>query len=145
MDTVFPLGTLKKMPFYQADGKIYGPGVLDMKSGIVVTLSVLSSILSSGQPAPLPITALFTSDEKTGSHTSRALIESLARESFTVKVTGRAAHDGGSDGNFVAPFGIPVLDGMGAIGEGYHSERENIFAESLAERTKLFAALIQNW
>jgi hypothetical protein len=34
---------------------------------------------------------------------------------------------------------------MGAIGEGYHSERENIFAESLAERTKLFAALIQNW
>ena len=52
---------------------------------------------------------------------------------------------GGSDGNFVAPLGIPVLDGMGAVGEGYHSEREYIFAESLEERAKLLAALIQNW
>jgi glutamate carboxypeptidase len=52
---------------------------------------------------------------------------------------------GASDGNFVAPLGIPVLDGMGAVGEGYHSEREYIFAESLGERAKLLAALIQNW
>jgi glutamate carboxypeptidase len=44
----------------------------------------------------------------------------------------------GSDGNFVAPLGIPVLDGMGAVGEGYHSEREYIFAESLEERVRLF-------
>jgi glutamate carboxypeptidase len=42
-------------------------------------------------------------------------------------------------------LGIPVLDGMGAVGEGYHSEREYIFAESLEERSKLLAALIQNW
>jgi hypothetical protein len=37
------------------------------------------------------------------------------------------------------------LDGMGAVGEGYHSEREYIFAESLGERAKILAALIQNW
>ncbi|MGZ9226873.1 MAG: M20/M25/M40 family metallo-hydrolase [Anaerolineales bacterium] len=52
---------------------------------------------------------------------------------------------GASDANFVAPLGIPVLDGLGAVGEGYHSEREYIFADSLAERTKLVAALLQNW
>ena len=52
---------------------------------------------------------------------------------------------GGSDGNFVAPLGIPVLDGMGTYGEGFHSEREYIFAKSLEERKKLLNALIQNW
>lgn len=52
---------------------------------------------------------------------------------------------GASDANFVAPLGVPVLDGLGAVGEGYHSEREYIFADSLEERTKLVAALLQNW
>jgi glutamate carboxypeptidase len=52
---------------------------------------------------------------------------------------------GASDGNFVAPLGIPVLDGLGAVGEGYHSEREYIFADSLEERAKLIAALLKEW
>jgi glutamate carboxypeptidase len=52
---------------------------------------------------------------------------------------------GASDANFVAPLGIPVLDGLGAVGEGYHSEREYIFAESLNDRAKLVAALLKNW
>ena len=52
---------------------------------------------------------------------------------------------GASDANFVAPLGIPVLDGLGAIGEGYHSDREYIFADSLDERARLVAALLQNW
>jgi glutamate carboxypeptidase len=52
---------------------------------------------------------------------------------------------GGSDANLVAPLGIPVLDGLGAVGEGYHSEREFIFADSLRERTRLLAALLKNW
>jgi glutamate carboxypeptidase len=52
---------------------------------------------------------------------------------------------GGSDANFVAPLGIPVLDGLGAIGEGLHSEREYIFADSLEERKRLLTALIRNW
>ena len=52
---------------------------------------------------------------------------------------------GASDANFVAPLGIPVLDGLGAVGEGYHSDREYIFADSLDERAKLVAALLQNW
>jgi glutamate carboxypeptidase len=50
---------------------------------------------------------------------------------------------GASDGNFIAPLGIPVLDGLGAVGEGYHSEREYIFANSLDERAKLVAVLLR--
>ena len=38
-----------------------------------------------------------------------------------------------------------VLDGLGAVGEGYHSDREYIFAESLEERKRLVAALLKNW
>jgi glutamate carboxypeptidase len=52
---------------------------------------------------------------------------------------------GASDGNFVAPLGIPVLDGLGAVGEGYHSEREYILADSLESRTQLVAALLKHW
>ena len=52
---------------------------------------------------------------------------------------------GASDGNFVAPLGIPLLDGMGAVGEGYHSDREYIFAESMEQKAKLIAALIREW
>lgn len=52
---------------------------------------------------------------------------------------------GASDANLIAPLGLPVLDGLGAIGEGYHSEREYIFAGSLAQRIKLVSALMKNW
>ncbi len=52
---------------------------------------------------------------------------------------------GGSDANFVAPLGVPVLDGLGAQGNGAHSEREHIQLGSLAERTMLLAALLSGW
>ena len=52
---------------------------------------------------------------------------------------------GGSDANFVAPLGIPVLDGLGALGDGAHSEREHILISSLPERTALLAALLTEW
>lgn len=58
----------------------------------------------------------------------------------------KAGGTGGmSDANIVAPLGIPILDGLGAIGEGYHSEREYIFAGSLAQRVKLISTLLKNW
>jgi glutamate carboxypeptidase len=293
MDTVFPLGTLAKMPFREADGKIYGPGVLDMKAGIVISLAAIEELQKKGELTH-PVTLLCTSDEETGSLTSESLIKELASEStlvlvleaallsgslktwrkgageFWVKVKGRAAHAGSahtegrnaieemahqvlaiqkltkyerqttlnvgviqggtvsnvvpeeavaqvdvrvmqagewerveaemralrpmlddtsieitgglnrppmpfdetmqatfekakaiaetigielkaggsggvSDANFVAPLGIPVLDGLGAIGDGYHSEREFIFTDSLPERVKLLAALLREW
>lgn len=292
LDTVFPLGTLERMPYREADGKIFGPGTLDMKGGIVIALAAIEEAQRSGLNRP--VTLLCTSDEEIGSLTSREHIERLARGSalvlvlegglvdgslktwrkgvgeFRVTVRGRAAHAGGdhekgrnaieemahqviaiqkltdysrqttlnvgvvrggtvsnvvpeeaaiqvdvrvmqlgewerlekemkkltpvldgtsieisgrlnrppmpfdetmkatfekaksiaaqagieleaggtggaSDANFVAPLGIPVLDGLGAVGEGYHSEREYIFADSLEGRARLIAALLREW
>lgn len=293
MDTVFPLGSLERMPFHEKDGRVFGPGVLDMKGGIVISLSAISALQKAGE-LRRPVTMLVTSDEETGSATSEELISGLAREAalvlvlesglmdgslktwrkgvgeFFVKVKGRAAHaggaheegrnaieelayqvlaiqkmtdyakgttlsvgvikggtvsnvvpdeasievdfrvlnpaenervkaamqalrpvisgtslevsgglnrppmpfndvmkatfekasqiaagigqqikaggsGGGSDGNFVAPLGIPLLDGIGTYGEGLHSEREYVFTRSLPERAALVAALIKAW
>jgi len=52
---------------------------------------------------------------------------------------------GGSDANFVAPLGVPVLDGLGALGNGAHSEREHIIIASLPEKAALLAALLEAW
>jgi glutamate carboxypeptidase len=52
---------------------------------------------------------------------------------------------GGSDANFVAPLGLPVLDGLGPVGDGAHSEREFVRVDSLVERSALLAALMLNW
>ena len=52
---------------------------------------------------------------------------------------------GASDANFIAPLGIPVLDGLGAVGEGMHLSREYIFRESLFERAELLTALLRAW
>ena len=293
MDTVFPLGTLEKMPFHETDDKVFGPGVADMKGGIVVALTAIAAAFKNGSLAS-PVTALFTPDEEIKSETSRGLIEKLAADSlvvlvlepgmedgavktwrkgvgeFTVRVKGRAAHagsdhekgrnaieemaaqvlaiqkltdykkgttlnvgvikggiasnvvpdetsievdmrvmqpgeaeristamqalkpvldgtsilvtgglnrppmpyndmikatfekiktiaakenielkasgtGGASDANFVAAMGIPVLDGLGPAGGGYHSEREFIIKDSLPERTKLLAAILREW
>ena len=292
MDTVYPLGTLSKMPHREADGKIFGPGTLDMKAGIVISLAAIEEAQKLGLNRP--VTLLCTSDEEIGSETSRVWIESLAKESelvlvlepalldgslktwrkgvgeFWVKAEGRAAHaggehekgrnaiqemahqviaiqkltdysrqttlnvgvihggtvsnvvpqeaviqvdvrvmqlgewerletemkklkpvlegtsievsgglnrppmpfdarmkttfekaksiaarigmelkaggtGGGSDANFVAPLGIPVLDGLGAVGEGAHSEREYIFEKSMEQKARLISSLLLDW
>lgn len=294
MDTVFPLGTLETMPFYEKDDKIYGPGVQDMKAGLVIGLAAIAALIEADELPGRPITFLFTSDEEVGSQTSRALIEALAVQSdlalvlepsvpdgalktwrkgvgdFVLRVHGRAAHAGGahaegrnaleemahqvlaiqkmtdyergttlnvgmahggtapnvvpdfaeieidlrvsepseykrilaalnalrpvlegteleisgalnrppmpfdvkmkstfekaqrlaaqagvtifaggsggaSDGNFISPLSIPVLDGLGAVGDGLHSSREFIFRDSLAERSYLLTTLLRDW
>ena len=294
MDTVFDLGTLARRPFQAVADRLEGPGVQDMKSGIAMLLSVLRMLKQHNLWPERPLTALFTSDEETGSLVSRDLIEAEARRAGLVLclepalangalktsrkgtgdiellVKGVASHagvdhargrnaieelayhildaqklsdtmrgttvnvgvvsggtrpnvvpdeaqalidfriledqefarleewakhltphidgtrlsasitlnrppmprdatmirafqktqaigrslgldleegstGGGSDANFVAPLGVPVLDGLGAVGDGAHSEREYILTQSLAERSALLAALIVNW
>lgn len=294
MDTVYPLGTLERRPLYEQDGRLYGPGVLDMKASIAMLLAVIRVFRQENIWPDQKITALFTSDEETGSETSRSLIETEARQADAVfclepgllngalktarkgtgeielSVKGVAAHagvdhargrnaieelahhilavqqltdyprgttlnvgtvrggtrtnvvpdeahavvdlrvstmdefarlqkwvqnrqpviqgahlsasihlnrppmprddcmqqafqkarligaelgmnlleggtGGGSDANFVAPLGIPVLDGLGAVGDGAHSENEFILIQSLVERSSLLAALLLNW
>jgi glutamate carboxypeptidase len=78
-DTVWPPGTLAEFPFTEEDGVIRGPGVFDMKAGIVQALHAVA--VTRG-----PVTILFTGDEEIGSPTSRTLIEEEARRSRAVLV-----------------------------------------------------------
>ncbi len=293
-DTVHDIGALTRNPCRQVDGKLYGPGTVDMKASLAMTLVALAALKEKRQWPPRPITVLFTSDEEIGSDGSRALIEKHARESalvlclepcladgslktwrkgvgdFEIVARGKATHagadhesgrnaieevahhilaiqqltdytqgttlnvgvvhggtrsnvvpdearlhvdmraktpeeaeritrwmlalkpvmpgvtlevtgglnrppmphndtmkatfkkaqaiaanlglkigeggtGGGSDANFVAPLGVPVLDGLGALGNGAHSEREHVVIASLPERTALLAGIISEW
>jgi glutamate carboxypeptidase len=294
LDTVHPQGSLKGMPWRTTQRRAYGPGVLDMKASVAMALIAIEALRRAGQLPQRRISLLCTSDEETGSHTSRALIERLARQhelvlcleptlpdgslkiwrkgigDFRLTADGRASHaganpedgvnailemaaqintimalqdkkrgttinigqieggtrpnvvpascwididirlldpqegrridaglaalrpklagsrlrlrggwnrppmprspanqraferakelaagiglklsaggtGGGSDANFVAALGIPILDGLGAIGGGAHSEREFIELGSLPARTALLAALLSGW
>ena len=131
-DTVFPRGEAGRRPFRIEDGRAYGPGVADMKGGLVVNAFVLAAFKRFGG-APAPLAGLVTSDEEIGSPSSRPVIERLARGArcvfnsepgrpsgnivtgrkggvfLRVEVTGKAAHSGG---NFEK--------GISAIGELAH-------------------------
>jgi glutamate carboxypeptidase len=128
-DTVFPKGEPERRPFRIVDGIAYGPGVSDMKAGLVMNMFVMAAFQKFGG-APGPITGLFTGDEEIGSPEGRQVIESVAREARVVfnsepgrpsgnvvtgrkggvfsilEIEGKAAHSGG---NFEA--------GVSAIGE----------------------------
>lgn len=289
-DTVWPLGTLATMPFRVADGRAFGPGAFDMKSGLVLGIEALSTLEKLGE-LRAPVVFLFTSDEEVGSPSSRPHIESESSRSratlvlepaagrslktsrkgvgfFQVHVEGLAAHagsnpelgvsaieelsrlvldllalnnpatgttvnvgvvrggtrpnvvpasavaevdlrvrtlaeaqrleetilglrphnpstrvrvtgginrppmertpgiasmyeiakragreigleiseasvGGGSDANFVTPLGVPVMDGLGAVGDGAHAVNEHVLLESLPLRSALIATLIR--
>jgi glutamate carboxypeptidase len=85
LDTVWPLGTLKQMPFRVREDRAWGPGVLDMKAGVVMALSALRILLDADQLSQ-PVMLLLNSDEETGSEHSRALTESLAKKCAAVFV-----------------------------------------------------------
>ncbi len=120
LDTVYPLGTLSTMPFRLADGRLWGPGSFDMKSGIAFMLHAVEALRSWHEDElPRPVTILLVSDEEISSETSRHITENLARKSaavlvlepahgpkgavktarkgvgeYVLKVTGKAAHSG---------------------------------------------------
>ncbi|SDT16162.1 glutamate carboxypeptidase [Brevibacterium siliguriense] len=73
-DTVWPVGTLAEIPFAVAEDRATGPGVFDMKSGIVSALEALTALQDTAD-----LSLLITGDEETGSVTSRGLIEEAAR------------------------------------------------------------------
>jgi glutamate carboxypeptidase len=118
-DTVFPSGTAAKRPFRVEGDRAYGPGVSDMKAGLVMNAFVLEAFARSGG-ASRPVVNLVTSDEEIASPASRPVIEAAARGAravfnaepgrpsgalvtgrkgamfLTIEVTGRAAHSGGA-------------------------------------------------
>ena len=117
-DTVYDVGTLVSMPWREENGRLYGPGVFDMKSGIVQMIFALSALYEVRGALSRPVKVLLVSDEEGGSSSSRAITETVAQQCaavlvcepsgpggalktarkgvglFTVRVTGEAAHSG---------------------------------------------------
>ena len=77
LDTVWPLGTLKQMPFHVADGRVWGPGTLDMKAGVAMALTAIEMLLEVGL-LNRELVLLLNSDEEVGSPVSRPITERLA-------------------------------------------------------------------
>ena len=94
MDTVHPLGTLEEMPWRQSDGRCYGPGILDMKGGIVIALRAISELRQAGMAPHMPITVLLNSDEEVGSPSTRELIEAEASRHRYVLIAEPARRNG---------------------------------------------------
>jgi glutamate carboxypeptidase len=118
-DTVWPMGTLKNMPWREAEGRLWGPGVLDMKSGIAFFVFAMQMLRELDVPVKRKVVLQLNSDEEVGSESSRTLTEDAASKSsavfvlepgtgltgklktarkgvgdYTVTVRGRASHAG---------------------------------------------------
>lgn len=118
-DTVWPLGALAQMPFREEGGRLWGPGVLDMKAGLAFFVFAARGCRDCGIPVHREISLLVVSDEEVGSTASRELTEAEAKKSsavlvlepgtglegklktqrkgiggYTVRVEGRASHAG---------------------------------------------------
>lgn len=154
-DTVFPKGEPERRPFTIEGSRAYGPGVADMKAGIVMNMFVLAAFAKFGG-APGPLVGLFTGDEEIGSPEGRPVIEAEARNArivlnsepgrasgnvvkarkggvfSVVDIEGKAAHSGG---NFEA--------GISAIGEAAHKIVAIHALTDLARGITLNVGLIQ--
>lgn len=288
LDTVHPIGTLKMLPWKREAGRVYGPGICDMKGGTYMAVAAVRALIQAGIATRLPVTILLTCDEEVGSPSTRDLIEAEAARNrfillpepgrpdngvvtgryaiarFRLETTGKPSHAGarlgegcsaiaemarqiiaieamttpdctfsvgvidggqwvncvsttctaealsmakrqpdldrgvaammglkaktnaqlsvvqtvtrpvwepdsgtmalytharslaqqigfeighssaagGSDGNFTGAMGIPTLDGLGAVGDGYHTLGEYLREDSLVPRTRLLAGLL---
>jgi glutamate carboxypeptidase len=85
LDTVWPIGTLRQMPCRVADGRLWGPGTLDMKVGVAMALTAVE-MLAEADLLKREVILLLNSDEEIGSPISRPITESLARECDAVFV-----------------------------------------------------------
>lgn len=140
-DTVHDVGTLERNPWRVEDGRAWGPGTQDMKSGLVIARHALAQLMAVGAPVARPVVALITADEEVGSLSSRPLIEDRARASacalvfeastasgavktqrkgvglWTLTVHGRAAHAGqaffdGCNANVALAAVLPEVAGL---------------------------------
>jgi glutamate carboxypeptidase len=147
-DTVWKQGTLRTMPLVREDGRIRGPGVFDMKGGLVQMIFALRILRILGLEPPLTPVVLVNSDEETGSHESKPIIARVAKRmarafipepgmgpegklktvrkgvlQFSLEVTGKAAHagldpEGGASAILELAHLIQILHGMTDLSRG---------------------------
>ncbi|HTK96123.1 MAG TPA: M20 family metallopeptidase [Terriglobales bacterium] len=86
LDTVWDAGTLRAMPFLVQRGRLLGPGVYDMKTGIAQMMFAVRALQQTAGGLPRPVTILLVSDEEIGSESSRKITEALAKKSAAVLV-----------------------------------------------------------
>jgi len=86
LDTVWPIGTLASRPFRVEEGRAYGPGIFDMKSGVMLATFAMKAIKELGLSTARPVAMLMTCDEETGSHFSREIIEAQAQRAHAALV-----------------------------------------------------------
>jgi glutamate carboxypeptidase len=94
IDTVWPVGTLAERPFRVADGRLAGPGVLDMKAGLALAALAIRALARDPGGLPGRLLMLVTTDEEVGSAASRPVIEAEALASDAVLVLEPALPDG---------------------------------------------------
>jgi glutamate carboxypeptidase len=85
LDTVWPVGTLKNMPCRIADGRLWGPGALDMKAGVAMAFTAIE-MLREADLLDREVVLLLNSEEEVGSPVSRPITERLAGECAAVFV-----------------------------------------------------------
>ena len=139
-DTVFPKGEAGRRPFKIENGRAYGPGVADMKAGLVMNAFVLTAF-KKFNCAPAPLIALFTGDEEIGSNTSRGVIEATAREASMVF----NSEPGRASGNIVSGrkggvFFHANIEGVAAHSGGQF-EKGHSAIEELARKVQAWHAL----
>ncbi len=85
-DTVYPLGILSSMPWREKDGRLHGPGVLDMKGGLAFFVWAMRALRELDRPVGRKVVLQVNSDEEVGSDSSRTLTEDAAKQSVAVLV-----------------------------------------------------------
>ena len=146
-DTVWPAGTLEHMPLREAGGRLWGPGVLDMKCGLAIFIFAVRALQEHGVPIRKPLRLLVVSDEEVGSISSRTLTEAEAQRSecvlvlepgsakdgklktarkgvgrYSIKIEGRAAH-----------AGVDPENGASAVVEAAHQVEKIAALNDLAQ------------
>jgi glutamate carboxypeptidase len=129
-DTVWPVGQLRQMPPRREAGRLHGPGVYDMKAGLALAWLAVRALAETGARLPFRLVMLVTSDEETGSASSRALVEQDADRSRAVLVLEPSLAGGG------------VKTARKGVGE-YRVEAHGIAAHAGIEPEKGSSAILE--